>query len=68
MSDGSAGILVCGVRYRGATGGTRSRASAASDVYKRREEEDDTGVESEYALKEARATEFYALQLCVHDR
>ena len=34
----------------------------------RAEEEDDTGVESEYALKEAPATEFYALQLCVHDR
>ena len=34
----------------------------------RAEEEDDTGVESEYALKEAPATEFDALQLCVHDR
>jgi hypothetical protein len=34
----------------------------------RAEEEDDTGVESEYALKEAQATEFDALQLRVHDR
>ena len=34
----------------------------------RAEEEDDTGVESEYALKEAPATEFDALHFRVHDR
>ena len=34
----------------------------------RAEEEDDTGVESEYALKEATATAFYALHFRVHDR